>query len=246
MKTKILAIVIAFFSMSTMSVCAKQNALITEKDKISYSIGLSMGKNFKKQGLDIDLTAIMQGIEDGLLENKPMMTEQEVQAAMNNLREQMMKKREGEQKQAATDNLKEGKDFLAKNSKRKNVVTLPSGLQYEVIKQGKGKKPGLNDVVVTNYRGELIDGTEFDSSYKRGKPATFPVKGVIPGWTEALQLMQTGAKWKLYIPANLAYGERGAGARIGPNSTLVFDIELLEIKSEQSSMAPKKQNVPKK
>ncbi|MBU3914955.1 FKBP-type peptidyl-prolyl cis-trans isomerase [bacterium] len=192
---------------------------MTEKDKISYSIGLNIGRNFKAQSLDIDSKTIMKGIDDGFLGNKSLMTDQEMSETMDNLRTRMIEAKK-----------KEGEKFLEENKKRKGVVSLPSGLQYEVIKQGEGNKPKLDDTVVTNYQGSSISGEVFDSSYQRGTPATFPVKGVIAGWTEALQLMQTGAKWKLFIPPNLAYGERGAGGKIGPNATLIFDIELIEIK----------------
>ncbi len=228
MKTKCL--VVSFFLLFTASIClAQQTRLVTEKNRISYSIGLNIGKSFKAQSLDVDLDTLMKGIKDGFLGKKPLMTDQEIAATMKALRTKMM---EVQKKQMAAMVMK-GEQFLAKNKKRKGVVALPSGLQYEIIRSGKGAKPNLDDTVVTHYKGTLLNGDVFDSSYSRGNPATFPVKGVIAGWTEALQLMKTGAKWKLYVPSNLAYGARGAaGGKIGPNATLIFDIELLEIKSK--------------
>lgn len=206
--------------------------LTTEKDKISYSIGLSIGNNFKQQTLDIALEPLMQGIRDALSEAKPLLPKQEIKATMGLFRQQMQRKMKQKKEVLAEKNLKDGERFLLKNKRRKTVETLPSGLQYEILKEGKedGDKPGPEDTVTTHYRGTLIDGKEFDSSVKRGKPASFPVKGVIKGWTEALQLMQKGAKWKLFIPPHLAYGEGGAGKMIGPNATLIFELELLDIK----------------
>ena len=158
------------------------------------------------------------------------MTEQEMKETLAGLQKELMEKQAERAKLLAEKNKKEGEAFLAANKTKEGVKTLPDGLQYKVIKEGTGKTPKADDTVVTNYRGTLIDGTEFDSSYKRGQPATFPVKGVIPGWTEALQLMKEGSKWELFIPSNLAYGERGAGNAIGPNATLVFEIELISVK----------------
>lgn len=204
--------------------------LITEKQKVSYSIGLSLGANFSKQSLEIDAEALKQGVLDAMSGAQPKLTEAEMKEVMTNLQKRMIAKKQEADAEVATKNLEEGEEFLAENKKREGVKTLPSGLQYEVIEAGDGKSPEATDTVVTNYKGTLIDGTEFDSSYKRGKPATFPVNGVIKGWTEVLQLMKTGAKWKVYVPSDLAYGNRGAGPLIGPNSTLIFEIELLEVK----------------
>ncbi len=211
---------------------AQTKKLITEKEKVSYSIGLSLGKNFTQQSIDIDVQTFTKGVEDALKGVTPLLTDEEIRVVMTNLQKRMTAKKQEEEKQVSGKNQNEGTRFLAENKKRKGVVTLPSGLQYEIIRPGTGSIPKAEDTVVTNYEGTLINGTVFDSSYKRGKPATFPVNGVIRGWTEALQLMKTGAKWKLYIPADLAYGSRSAGPTIGPNSTLVFQIELLEIKSK--------------
>ena len=160
------------------------------------------------------------------------MTEAEAQAVLTQLQADMRKKQEEKTQQAGEANQKEGEAFLAANKAKPGVVTLPSGLQYKILKEGTGPKPTATDSVVCNYQGTLINGTEFDSSYKRGEPATFPVNGVIKGWTEALQLMPVGSKWQLFIPPDLAYGARGAGADIGPNATLIFEVELLSIKSK--------------
>jgi FKBP-type peptidyl-prolyl cis-trans isomerase FklB len=160
---------------------------------------------------------------------------------MNTFKEEMTKKQEEAMKKAAEKNKKDGAAFLAENKKKEGVVTLPSGLQYKIITQGTGNTPKATDTVTVNYRGSLVDGTEFDSSYKRGQPATFPVNGVIKGWTEALQLMKEGAKWQLFIPSDLAYGEKGAGNVIGPNATLIFDVELISAK-EASQESPEGHN----
>jgi FKBP-type peptidyl-prolyl cis-trans isomerase FklB len=204
--------------------------LKTDKDKVSYSIGLDIGTNFKRQSVDLDAKALAAGIADGLSGGKPLLAEDEVQKVLAEFRQQMGAKAQQAAQQLAEKNQKAGETFLAENKKKKGVVTLPSGLQYHVIKEGTGKIPKASETVTTHYRGTLIDGTEFDSSYKRGEPASFPVNGVIKGWTEALQLMKVGSKWQLFIPASLAYGPQGAGQLIGPNATLIFEIELLSIK----------------
>jgi FKBP-type peptidyl-prolyl cis-trans isomerase FklB len=204
-----------------------QKNLKSAREKASYSIGLNIGSDMRSQPVELDLDALTLGIRDSFSGKESRLSEDERRDAMNQLQQEAMAKA----KEQAEKNQKEGEKFLAENKKKKGVVTLASGLQYKVIKKGKGEKPKLTDQVTTNYKGTLIDGTEFDSSYGRGEPATFPVNGVIPGWTEALQLMEVGSKWELYVPANLAYGERGAGQKIGPHSTLVFDVELLSIKN---------------
>ena len=213
---------------------AEENLLLKkQKDKVSYIIGMEIGKNFKKQSIDIDPDILVKGIKDAISDGKPLLTEQEVQETMINFQKEMMAKQEELAKKLGEKNKKEGEAFLAENKKKEGVKTLPSGLQYKVIKAGTGEKPKLTDTVMTQYRGTLIDGTEFDSSYRRGQPVSFPVTGVIPGWTEALQLMEEGAKWQLFIPPNLAYGERGAGRDIGPNATLIFEIELVSIQEKK-------------
>jgi FKBP-type peptidyl-prolyl cis-trans isomerase FklB len=197
------------------------------KDKASYSIGLNIGSNLKRQNVELNTDAFMAGMKDALDGKKPLLNDQEVKEAMTNLEKDMQQK----QAAAAQKNLAEGEKFLEENKKKPGVKTTASGLQYKVEKEGTGAQPKATDTVTVNYRGTLINGTEFDSSYKRGQPATFPVSGVIKGWTEALQLMKTGAKYQLFIPPNLAYGERSAGREIPPNSTLIFDVELLDVKA---------------
>jgi len=204
--------------------------LTDQKARVSYSIGLNIGNNLKQQGVEVDPAVLVRGVQDAISGAKALMTPEEVQQCMTQFQQEMNEKQLANAAKEADKNMKEGEAFLAENKKKEGVVTLPSGLQYKVITPGTGATPKATDTVTTHYRGTLIDGTEFDSSYKRGEPASFPVNGVIPGWTEALQLMQVGAKWQLFIPANLAYGSRGAGGRIGPNATLIFDIELLGIK----------------
>lgn len=203
----------------------------TDKEKASYAVGVDIGNNIKRSGLgdEVNLETLARGLTDALGGKKPELSEEEMTRALEGLRESLRTKAEGNQKAASEKNQKDGADFLAANAKKEGVKTTASGLQYKVLTEGKGDKPQKSDTVVTHYRGTLIDGTEFDSSYQRNEPATFPVTGVIPGWTEALQLMPVGSKWQLAIPASLAYGEN-APAEIGPNQTLLFDIELLEIK----------------
>jgi FKBP-type peptidyl-prolyl cis-trans isomerase FklB len=195
--------------------------LKNQKEKVSYIIGMDIGGNLKKQSIDIDPNILAKGIQDALGGAKSLLTDQEMQETMVAFQKELMEKHK-----------KQGEDFLAENKKKEGVKTLPSGLQYKVIKAGTGKKPKLDDTVTANYRGTLIDGMEFDSSYKRGQPGTFRVSGVIPGWTEALQLMEEGAKWQLFVPSNLAYGQRGAGKVIGPNTALIFEIELVSIQEK--------------
>ncbi len=216
----------------------KVGSLVTEMDKVSYAIGVQLGTNFKRQGIDIKIEKFVQGLKDATAGNKLELTEQEIQQTMMAFSQKMRAKQQEKQKADAVKNLAAGKVFLEANKKKEGVKVLPSGLQYKVIKEGTGKTPTAADKVKTHYRGRLIDGTEFDSSYKRGKPAEFGVKAVIKGWTEALQLMKEGAKWELYIPANLAYGER-ARPTIPANSTLIFEIELLEIVKEMKEIKVK-------
>ena len=213
------------------SVCtaATKTELKDLKDRVSYSIGMNIGRDFKMQKLDINPDLVAQGIKDEMSGKKLLMSQEDVKKTLAEFQTQMKAKHEARMKELATRNKAEGEAFLAKNKKEKGVVTLPDGLQYKILKKGTGPSPTKDDTVTVNYRGTLVNGTEFDSSYKRGQPATFPVAGVIPGWTEALPLMKEGAKWRLFIPASLAYGERGAGNVIGPNAVLVFDVELLKV-----------------
>ena len=215
-------------------------ALKDQKDKVSYSIGMDIGRNIKRQSLDISVEALAAGIKDVMTGGQTALTDDEAREVMNAYRTEMQAKQQSMAKEQSEKNKKEGETFLAENQKKEGVKThtvkLPSGtnavLQYKVLTAGTGPKPSTNDTVITHYRGTLIDGTEFDSSYKRGEPATFPVTGVIKGWTEALLLMPVGSKWQLFIPSELAYGERGAGRQIGPNATLIFDIELIGIQDK--------------
>lgn len=201
-----------------------------QKDKVSYIIGYDIGSNFKRQSVDVDVDLLLKGIKDGLRGSKSILSDDDTRETMNAFNKEMKEKKAAADMKAMETNKKEGEAFLAANMKKDGVKTLPSGLQYKVIKEGTGKSPKATDTVTVNYRGSLIDGTEFDSSYKRGQPASFPVNGVIAGWTEALQLMKEGSKWQLFIPSKLAYGEKGAGNVIGPNSTLIFEVELISVK----------------
>jgi FKBP-type peptidyl-prolyl cis-trans isomerase FklB len=196
-----------------------------QKDKVSYSIGLQIGFNLSRQKVDISPEMLTSGIKDALA-GKPQLTPEQIKEVMNTFEKDMEQK----QKEAGEKNKTEGAKFLEDNKKKEGVKTTGSGLEYKVIKEGNGAQPKATDTVTVNYRGTLINGTEFDSSYKRGQPATFPVNGVIKGWTEALQLMKVGSKYQLFIPSSLAYGERSVSPEIGANSTLIFEVELLDAK----------------
>lgn len=213
--------------------------LKTEKDKVSYAIGVNEGKRLQqgiKQGdVDLDTAILLRAIKDMLSGEKQVMTDQEIQTTLTTLQAEVRKKQEIKQQLAAETAKKEGDAFLADNKTKEGVITTADGLQYKILEEGTGPKPSSGDMVTVNYRGTLLNGTEFDSSYKRGQPASFAVGQVIRGWTEALQLMPVGSKWQLYIPSDLGYGPRGAGPNIGPNSTLVFEVELLSI---QPKVAP--------
>jgi len=200
--------------------------------KVSYIIGLNMGQNLKKDGVEIDLDTLALAFEDVKSGHEPRLSQEETQQAMTAFQEKLQAEQAASGALVADANAKEGTEFLAANGAKEGVVTTESGLQYKVITEGAGVKPSATDTVSVHYRGTLLDGTEFDSSYKRGEPVSFPVNGVIAGWTEALQLMNEGSKWELYIPSNLAYGPGGAGADIGPNATLTFEVELLKAAAE--------------
>lgn len=203
--------------------------LKTDKDKASYSIGMDIGRNFKQKGVEINPEALLIGLKDSMAGGKTLITEAEARQALENLAKEMGAKQQAKNAIDAEKNKKDGAAFLAANKTKEGVKTTASGLQYKVIKTGTGKKPAASDTVTTHYKGTLIDGTEFDSSYSRNEPAVFPVNHVIPGWTEALQLMTVGSKWQLWVPSELAYGEQAMGGVIGPNSTLIFEVELLSI-----------------
>ena len=204
--------------------------LKTLQDSVSYSIGMDIGRNLKGQMIDVNPDALAQALKDMTGDGKPMLTDDQARSAMMAFQAQMMATHTEKMKAAGEKNKKDGEAFLAENKKKDGVVTLPSGLQYKVLTAGNGKKPGAKDKVTLNYRGMLIDGTEFDNSFKRGEPAVFPVSGIIKGLSEALQLMPVGSKWQIVVPSDIAYGEQGAGAQITPNAVLVFEIELLGIK----------------
>ncbi|HEV2805774.1 MAG TPA: FKBP-type peptidyl-prolyl cis-trans isomerase [Chthoniobacterales bacterium] len=211
-----------------------------QKDKASYSIGYDIGETFKKQKIEVNVDALVAGLTEAMSGKEAAMTKEDREKTLQTFQKEMMEKQVAASKEAGAKNQAEGEKFLAENKKKDGVKTTASGLQYKVLKEGSGESPKETDTVVTNYRGTLIDGTEFDSSYKRNEPATFPVNRVIKGWTEALQLMKPGAKYQLFIPSSLAYGERGAGQQIGPNATLIFDVELLSIKAPEpaATVAP--------
>jgi FKBP-type peptidyl-prolyl cis-trans isomerase FklB len=204
-------------------------ALGTEKDKASYSIGYDIGETFKKQNVELNSESLLGGLNDALAGNEASLSKQDREKTLQAFQKAMMEKQAVASKEAGVKNAAEGEKFLTENKRKPNVKTTASGLQYKVLKEGSGPSPKETDTVLASYRGTLIDGTEFDSSYKRNEPATFPVNRVIKGWTEGLQLMKPGAKYQLVIPPSLAYGDRGAGQLIGPNATLIFDVELLKI-----------------
>ncbi len=199
--------------------------------KVSYALGMDTGFSLKRLETDIDIVLFLQGVEDSFKGKKLLISEEQSAAIKSDFFKKMQEERMRKMNELGGKNQKEGEVFLSENKKKEGVITTSSGLQYVVLRKGEGPIPKDTDRVKVQYRGTLIDGTEFDSSYKRGQPATFPVKGVIAGWTEALQLMNVGSKWRLFIPSNLAYGERGGGPMIGPNAVLIFDIELLAIES---------------
>ncbi len=213
--------------------------LKTQKEKASYAIGVNIGKGLHRDSVDVDPAILARGLRDGLGGTKTLLSDEEMKGALIALQTEVRKKQEVKNKeveqqmlQVGEANKKEGEAFLAANKTKDDVVTLPSGLQYKILKEGDGPKPSASDSVVCNYKGTLLNNTEFDSSYKRGQPATFQVGQVIHGWTEALQLMPVGSKWQLFIPPDLAYGQHGAGPDIGPNATLIFEVELLSIQGK--------------
>jgi FKBP-type peptidyl-prolyl cis-trans isomerase len=213
-------------------------SLDSPKAKASYAIGLNIGKGMSNSSVDVDPDILMQGLRDGLSGGKALMTDEEIKTELNQLQAQVRQAAEEKARQLGEENKKEGESFLAANKVKEGVVTLADGLQYKILTAGTGPKPTASDSVICNYRGTLINGTEFDSSYKRGQPATFPVGQVIRGWTEALQLMPVGSKWQIFIPDEMAYGPRGAGPDIGPNSTLIFEVELLSIQPKLAAAPP--------
>jgi FKBP-type peptidyl-prolyl cis-trans isomerase FklB len=229
MRKRLAITMCAAVALSGAAFAADAPELKSDKEKLSYSIGMDIGEKLKQQSIDVDTELLARGLKDRYGGGKTILTEDEARQAFTEFQKQQMAKQTETMRLLSEKNKADGEKFLAENAKKEGVKTLPSGLQYKEITPGKGKSPKATDNVTTNYRGTLIDGTEFDSSYKRGQPATFPVSGVIPGWMEALQLMKEGGKWQLFVPSNLAYGERGAGREIGPNATLIFEVELISV-----------------
>ena len=221
----LLSMVLGVILMGTPCLAEEKPDLKNEKAKINYSVGYQIGADFKRQGVEINPEALVKGIQDALSGEKGLMTPQERRNTLVNLQRQVAALKEQDKPKQAQEYRGEGREFLAENAKKAGVKTMDSGLQYKVIREGAGRSPGVTDTVTVHYRGTLIDGTEFDSSYRKDKPATFRVDRVIPGWTEALQLMREGAKWQLFIPPDLAYGERGTLA----DKTLIFDVELISV-----------------
>ena len=237
---KRLIICLGAIGIASLGLAQDKPELKDQKDKASYSIGYDIGDTFKKQKIDLNVDAMVTGLKEALAGKDASISKEEREKTLQAFQKEMMEKQVAASKEAGAKNLTEGEKFLAENKKKDGVKTTASGLQYKVLKEGSGPSPKDTDTVVTNYRGTLIDGTEFDSSYKRNEPATFPVNRVIKGWTEALQLMKPGAKYQLFIPPSLGYGERGAGQLIGPNATLIFEVELLSIKPPEvpATVAP--------
>jgi FKBP-type peptidyl-prolyl cis-trans isomerase FklB len=218
-----------------------------QKGKISYSMGYNVGNSWKRSGFetnDVDLEVFMNGLRDSMQGREALISEKENRDLLNGFQAELRTRREAKRKELGEKNKKESETFLAENKSKPGVKVLPDGLQYKIITEGTGPKPTTNDTVVVNSRGTLLDGTEFDSSYKRGQPASFGVTRVIKGWSEALQMMPVGSKWQLFIPPDLAYGERGQGMNIGPNATLIFEVELLSIKEPEKPAAANTQQQP--
>jgi FKBP-type peptidyl-prolyl cis-trans isomerase FklB len=208
---------------------ASPYALKTQKEKASYALGMSIGTGLHRQGIPVDPAVVARGLRDAMGSGKTLMPEDEMRSTLQQLRTDVGKEQAAKAHVAGEANRKQGETFLSENKTKQGVTTLPDGLEYKVLKEGTGPKPTATDTVTVNYRGTLVNGKEFDSSYKRGQPTTFPVNGVIKGWTEALQLMPVGSKWELYIPADLAYGDNPPDPSIGPGDTLIFEVELLSI-----------------
>ena len=230
MKIKLVTAAVMSLMMTTAMAATDATSLSTDTDKLSYSIGADLGKNFKTQGIDINPTALAKGMQDGMGTAPLALTEQQMKDVLNKFQKDLMAKRTTDFNKKADENKTKGEAFLADNKSKPGIVVLPSGLQYKIIEAGTGPKPSKSDTVTVEYTGTLINGTVFDSTDKAGKPATFQVSQVIPGWTEALQLMPSGSTWQVFVPANLAYGPRSVGGPIGPNEALVFKIHLISVK----------------
>lgn len=230
MKMKLVTAAVMGLAISTAMAATDAASLVTDKDKLSYSIGADLGKNFKNQGIDVNPEALAKGMQDGMSGSQLILTEQQMKDVLNKFQKDLMTKRSADFNKKADENKSKGEAFLTTNKTKPGVVVLPSGLQYKIVEAGTGAKPTKTDTVTVEYTGTLIDGTVFDSTQKTGKPATFQVTQVIPGWTEALQLMPAGSTWEIFVPADLAYGARSVGGPIGPNETLVFKIHLISVK----------------
>jgi len=228
MKRILFASVLAVF-FSGVCLAGETPELKSENDRVSYSVGYQIGGDFKRQGVELNTESLVKGVQDARSGAEPLMTRQEMHQTLVDLKKKIMADERKRKKEEAEKVRKEGEAFLAANRKKKGVVTLSSGLQYKVIKEGTGKSPKATNEVTVHYRGTFIDGTEFDSSYQRGTPATFQADSVIAGWKEAIPKMKEGAKWQLFVPADLAYGERGAGPNIPPNAALIFEVELIRV-----------------
>ena len=230
MKMKLIAVAMGL-AMSTAIVAATDAPqLKTDMDKLSYSIGSDLGKNFKRQGIDVNAMIMAKGIQDGMAGGTLLLTEQQMKDVLSKFQKDLMAKRTAEFNKKSEENKTKGEAFLSQNKAKPGVVVLTDGLQYKIIKAGTGDKPAKEDTVTVEYTGKLISGEVFDSTEKTGKPATFKLSQVIPGWTEALQLMPAGSTWEVYVPANLAYGSRSVGGPIGPNEALIFNIHLISVK----------------
>jgi FKBP-type peptidyl-prolyl cis-trans isomerase FklB len=226
----LVAILISISMMPIVSIAAEKGTLTNQEEKESYSIGYQLGEGIRGKEFDVVFKALVRGMQDALAGEEPLLSKKEMKSTVLDLQKRMRLERDKATKKQAQENLEKGKAFLEENGKKEGVVTLPSGLQYKVVAAGSGKSPKPDGTVTVHYRGTFIDGTEFDSSYSRGKPEKIQVSSVIRGWTEALPLMKKGAKWQIFLPPYLGYGDRRRG-RIAPNSTLVFDIELIAIDS---------------
>ncbi|WP_423063715.1 FKBP-type peptidyl-prolyl cis-trans isomerase [Candidiatus Paracoxiella cheracis] len=218
---------------ASVAVAQAATPIKTQQDKLSYSMGVMTGRAFKTHDIQVSPTAFAAGLSDGITGNKTQMTDAQIRATLENFQKESMKKMQAQMEKLGKQNAQKGAQFLAVNKAKKGIVTTANGLQYKVLKAGHGSSPSLKDVVTVNYEGKLIDGKVFDSSYRRGKPATFPVNTVIKGWQEALTKMKPGAIWEIYIPAKLAYGMQGAPGVIGPNETLIFKVNLISVKKDK-------------
>lgn len=234
MKMKMVAAAAMGLAMSTSFAATDATTLSSDADKLSYSIGADLGRNFKKQGIEISPAALAKGMQDGMGDGKLLLTDDQMKDVLTKFQKDLMAKRNAEFTKKADDNKAKGAAFLSENKSKEGVVTTASGLQYKIIETGKGAKPGKDDTVTVEYTGKLLNGQVFDSTETAGKPATFKVSQVIPGWTEALQLMPAGSTWEVYVPSDLAYGPRSVGGPIGPNETLVFKIHLIDVKKSAS------------